>query len=94
MGRIDSGVEHEAAVKQLRALRARQFAPKCDCSVLTEWGVCKRPACFDWDAASPAPRVGGGIRGDGGKIDISGRQFRSKPPISCKSIAFVDVKTA
>ena len=34
------------------------------------------------------------IRGDGGKIDISGRQFRSKPPISCKSIAFVDVKTA
>ena len=33
-------------------------------------------------------------RGDGGKIDISGSQFRSKPPISCKSIAFVDVKTA
>ena len=62
MDRIDSGVEHEAAVKQLRALRARQFAPKCDCSVLTEWGVCKRPACFDWDAASPAPRVGGGMR--------------------------------
>ena len=62
MDRIDSGVEHEAAVKQLHALRARQFAPKCDCSVLTEWGVCKRPACFDWDAASPAPRVGGGMR--------------------------------
>jgi hypothetical protein len=27
MDRIDSSVEHEAAVKQLRALRARQFAP-------------------------------------------------------------------
>ena len=29
-----SGVEDEAAVKQLQALRARQFAPKCKCSVL------------------------------------------------------------
>ena len=57
-----SGVEDEAAVKQLRAIRARQFAPKCDCSVLTEWGTCKRPACFDWDATPPAPRVGGGMR--------------------------------
>ena len=44
---FDSGVQDEAAVKQLQVLRARQFAPKCDCSVLTEWGICKKPTCFD-----------------------------------------------
>ena len=62
MSSFRSGVEDGAAVKQLRAIRARQFAPKCDCSVLTEWGVCKRPKCFDWDATPPAPHVGGGMR--------------------------------
>ena len=57
-----SGVEDEAAVKQLQALRARQFAPKCKCSVLTEWGFCRRPNCFDWSAVPPAPRHDGGMR--------------------------------
>ena len=39
MSSFRSGVEDGAAVKQLQALRAQQFAPECECSVLTEGGA-------------------------------------------------------
>ena len=58
--------EYDKLMHRVGVLRGRRvalrLAARCDCSVLTEWGECKRPECFDWDSVPPAPRAGGGRR--------------------------------